>query len=109
MSKRSNSHIPFQLTKQIKNENGLNREKKLIDWIQNQIATRVLVLGAPGSGKTTFIQLATDQSKFPTENMATDGISITNVNNSFTNKNNIMFWDFGGQESSFFYSQIFFN
>ena len=54
----------------------------------------MLVLGAPGSGKTTFIQLATNQSQFPTENIATDGISITTANN-------ITFWDFGGQEVLF--------
>ena len=93
-SKRSSSHIPFQLTKQINNENDLNTETKVINWIQNQISTRVLVLGAPGSGKTTFIQLANDRTQFPTENTATDGISITKVNN-------ITFWDFGGQEVLF--------
>ena len=54
----------------------------------------MILLGAPGSGKTTFIRLVSDQSKFPTENIATDGISITQVNN-------ITFWDFGGQEVLF--------
>ena len=54
----------------------------------------MILLGAPGSGKTTFIRLVSDQSKFPTENIATDGISITKVNN-------ITFWDFGGQEVLF--------
>ena len=54
----------------------------------------MILLGAPGSGKTTFIRLVSDQSKFPTENMATDGISIIKVNN-------ITFWDFGGQEVLF--------
>ena len=93
-SKRSSAHIPFQLTKQINNENDLNTETKVINWIQNQISTRVIVLGAPGSGKTTFIQLANDRARFPTENMATDGISITKVDN-------ITFWDFGGQEVLF--------
>ena len=93
-SESSSSHIPFQLTKQIENEKELNIDTKVTNWIQNQISTRVLVLGAPGSGKTTFIQLATDQSQFPTENIATDGISITKVNN-------ITFWDFGGQEVLF--------
>ena len=54
----------------------------------------MILLGAPGSGKTTFIRLVSDQSKFPTENIATDGISITTVNNN-------TFWDFGGQEVLF--------
>ena len=90
----STSHIPFQLTKQIENENELTNDKNVINWIESQISTRVIVLGAPGSGKTTFIRLVSDQSKFPTENIATDGISITNVNN-------ITFWDFGGQEVLF--------
>ena len=54
----------------------------------------MILLGAPGSGKTTFIRLVSDQSKFPTENIATDGISITKVKN-------ITFWDFGGQEVLF--------
>ena len=51
----------------------------------------MILLGAPGSGKTTFTRLVSDQSKFPTENIATDGISITKAKN-------ITFWDFGGQE-----------
>ena len=71
-----------------------------MNWIQNQISTRVLVLGAPGSGKTTFIQLATDQSQFPSGNIATDGITITNVKN-------ITFWDFGGQEVLFATHKLF--
>ena len=54
----------------------------------------MILLGAPGSGKTTFTRLISDQSKFPTENIATNGISITKVNN-------ITFWDFGGQEVLF--------
>ena len=54
----------------------------------------MILLGAPGAGKTTFIRLVSDQSKFPPENIATDGISITKVNN-------ITFWDFGGQEVLF--------
>ena len=54
----------------------------------------MIVLGGAGSGKSTFIQLVANQSTFPTENIATDGISITNVNN-------ITFWDFGGQEVLF--------
>ena len=54
----------------------------------------MILLGAPGSGKTTFTRLVSDQSKFPTENIATDGISITKVKN-------ITFWDFGGQEVLF--------
>ena len=54
----------------------------------------MILLGAPGSGKTTFTRLVSDQSKFPTENIATDGISITKMNN-------ITFWDFGGQEVLF--------
>ena len=94
LSQSTSLHIPFQLTKQIENENELNQDTKVINWIQNRISTRVLVLGAPGSGKTTFIQLATDQSQFPTENIATDGISIIKANN-------ITFWDFGGQEVLF--------
>ena len=38
--------------------------------------------------------MVTDQSQFPTANIATDGISITTANN-------ITFWDFGGQEVLF--------
>ena len=72
----------------------LNADKKVTNWIERQISSRVILLGAPGSGKTTFIRLVSDQSKFPTENLATDGISITKVNN-------ITFWDFGGQEVLF--------
>ena len=72
----------------------LNPDNKVKNWIESQISNRVILLGAPGSGKTTFIQLVSDQSKFPTENIATDGISITKVNN-------ITFWDFGGQEVLF--------
>ena len=94
----SSLHIPLQVTEQMENKSDLNRNKRIINcqmnWIQNQISTRVIVLGAPGAGKSTFIQLAADQSKFPTENIATDGITITNVNN-------ITFWDFGGQEVLF--------
>ena len=71
-----------------------NPDKKVTNWIESQISNRVILLGAPGSGKTTFIQLVSDQSKFPTENIATDGISINQVNN-------ITFWDFGGQEVLF--------
>ena len=63
-------------------------------WIQTQISTRVIVLGAPASGKTTFVRLITDNSQFPTENLATDGISIQTARN-------ITFWDFGGQEVLF--------
>ena len=71
-----------------------NAEKKVKNWIESQISSRVILLGAPGSGKTTFTRLVSDQSKFPTENIATDGLSITQVDN-------ITFWDFGGQEVLF--------
>ena len=71
-----------------------NPDKHIIDWIESEISSRVILLGAPGSGKTTFVRLVSDQSKFPTENIATDGISITQVND-------ITFWDFGGQEVLF--------
>ena len=76
------------------NFNSLYRDKTVVNWIQRQISTRVIVLGAAGSGKSTFIQLVSDQSKFPTENIPTDGISITNANN-------ITFWEFGGREVLF--------
>ena len=88
------SHIPLQVTEQMENERDLNRDETVRNWIASQISTRVIVLGGAGSGKTTFIQLVANQSTFPTENIATDGISITNVNN-------ITFWDFGGQEVLF--------
>ena len=68
--------------------------KSVKNWVETQISTRVVVLGAPVSGKTTFIQLVRDKSIFPEENIATDGISISNTNN-------ITFWDFGGQEVLF--------
>ena len=77
-----------------KNFNSYYRDKTVVNWIQRQFSTRVIVLGAPEAGKTTFIRLVSDQSKFPTENIVTDGISITTVNN-------ITFWDFGGQEVLF--------
>ena len=83
---KSESNITF--------ERDENQDKKVINWTESQISSRVILLGAPGSGKTTFIRLVSDQSKFPTENVATDGISITKVNN-------ITFWDFGGQEVLF--------
>ena len=82
----SKSQITFQTDQ--------NADKKVIHWIDSQISSRVILLGAPGSGKTTFIRLVSDQSKFPTENIATDGISITKVKNT-------IFWDFGGQEVLF--------
>ena len=78
--------MPFQIDQ--------NADKKVTNWIESQISSRVILLGAPGAGKTTFIRLVSDQSKFPTENIATDGISITKVKN-------ITFWDFGGQEVLF--------
>ena len=84
-----NSHIPFELTKQ------MDINKNVIEWIHSQISgPRVFVLGQPGAGKTTFIRSMEDQSKFPTENIATDGISTINIKN-------ITFWDFGGQEVLF--------
>ena len=87
--------IPLQVeVEQMKNERDFNRYQNVMNWIQSQISTRVIVLGAPASGKSTFIRLVADQSKFPTENIATDGIAITNVNK-------ITFWDFGGQEVLF--------
>ena len=88
------NHIPIQIVEQIENKNDLTQDKNIIDWMQSKTSTRVILLGAPGSGKTTFIRLVADQSQFPTENIATDGISITTVNN-------ITFWDFGGQEVLF--------
>ena len=88
-----NPHIPFQVVKEIKNDKDINI-KDVFRWTQSQISSRVIVLGAPGSGKTTFIQLMADRSKFPQENIATDGISITDFKN-------ITFWDFGGQEVLF--------
>ena len=88
------SHIPLQVTEQIEYERYENRDETVINWIASQISTRVIVLGGAGSGKSTFIQLVANQSTFPTENIPTDGISITNVNN-------ITFWDFGGQEVLF--------
>ena len=77
----------------MENEN-LNEDEKLMNWIHSKISNRVIVLGAPASGKSTFIQLMADQSKFPSENIATDGISVTTVDNT-------AFWDFGGQEVLF--------
>ena len=90
----SSVHIPLQVEEQMVNERDLNKDEKVINWIASQISTRVIVLGSPGSGKSTFLQLVADQSTFPTDNIATDGISITNVNN-------ITFWEFGGQEVLF--------
>ena len=70
------------------------QNEQVLHWIQNQISTRVILIGAPGSGKTTFIRLVQNRSQFPTENIATDGIAISNTNN-------MTFWDFGGQEVLF--------
>ena len=88
--------IPLEEMKRIMEEDKdlLQENRNVKNWIQTQISTRVVVLGAPGSGKTTFIQLVRDQSNFPTKDIPTDGISIQNVNN-------ITFWDFGGQEVFF--------
>ena len=82
----SESYIPFQTDQ--------NKDEKVINWIDSQISSRVILLGAPASGKTTFVRLVSDHSSFPTENIATDGISINLVDN-------ITFWDFGGQEVLF--------
>ena len=71
-----------------------NQNQKVINWIKSQISSRVILLGAPASGKTTFTRLVSDQSNFPIEDIPTDGISISKVNN-------ITFWDFGGQEVLF--------
>ena len=77
-----------------------NANKRVTNWIESQISSRVILLGAPGSGKTTFIRLVSDQSKFPSENIATDGISINQAKN-------ITFWDFGGQEVLFSTHKLF--
>ena len=87
--------IPWQEVEKIMQEDiNLLQHKSVKKMIESQNSTRVVVLGAPGSGKTTFIQLVKDKSNFPDENIATDGISIQNVNK-------ITFWDFGGQEVLF--------
>ena len=88
-------NIPcHELERIIQEDKHLLHDESVKNWIRTQISTRVIVLGAPASGKTTFIHLVKDQSKFPNENIATDGISIQHVNN-------ITFWDFGGQEVFF--------
>ena len=86
--------IPFDELEKMKIKNSFPDNEIVRKWIHNQITTRVILLGAPGSGKSTFLRLVSDQTKFPTENLATDGISITTINN-------ITFWDFGGQEVLF--------
>ena len=74
----------------IKDENIYNNES-VLNWIKEQISPRVILVGEPGSGKSTLVSLVHDSSKFPEENIATDGIAISK-------SQNISFWDFGGQE-----------
>ena len=68
--------------------------------VRDKTSSRVIVLGAPGAGKTTFIELMKNTHRFPEGNLATDGIQVTPWNN-FT------FWDFGGQEVLFATHQFF--
>ena len=72
--------------------------------MQKQNAIRILIVGEPEAGKTTFTELAKNPSKFPSKKLATDGISITK--HTFNN-NDYIFWDFGGQEVLFSTHQFF--
>ena len=69
--------------------------------LENQIPSRSILLGSPGSGKSTFTRSskskAVSGSSFEGH---TDGIAISSVGN-------ISFWEFGGQEVLFSTHQFF--
>jgi GTPase SAR1 family protein len=86
-------------------------------WLENSskefLQSRVMLLGSPASGKTTLVtllhsfqtknkskvnsplgklrNLLSENQIFPQGDQATDGIAISNLEN-------LVFWDFGGQE-----------
>ena len=75
--------------------------KKLLE---NQIPSRNILLGSPGSGKSTFINSLFFADKYGSTsrrgNRHTDGIEISRVGNQ-------SFWEFGGQEVLFSTHQFF--
>ena len=69
--------------------------------LENQIPCRSILLGSPGSGKSTFISsLKAENIRESLFNGHTDGISISSLGN-------ISFWEFGGQEVLFSTHQFF--
>ena len=69
--------------------------------LENQIPSRSILLGSPGSGKSTF--LFDSNSRVVSGSLYeyhTDGIAISSVGN-------ISFWEFGGQEVLFSTHQFF--
>ena len=65
-------------------------DKRFINWLQNEIISNVIIVGAPKSGKTSFIKLLQDKSQFPTQIKEETSISYK--------IRNFIFWDFKYQE-----------
>ena len=65
-------------------------DKRFINWIQNEIMSNAIIVGAPKSGKTSFIKLLKDKSQFPTQIKEETSISYK--------IRNFIFWDFKYQE-----------
>ena len=53
-------------------------DKRFINWIQNEIMSNAIIVGAPKSGKTSFIKLLKDKSQFPTQIKEETSISYKN-------------------------------
>ena len=67
----------------------------------NQIPSRAILLGSPGSGKSTFTRSSNSKTESGSSFEGhTDGIEISSLGN-------ISFWEFGGQEVLFSTHQFF--